>query len=162
MAGKETSKESSAIDTTGPLHLYPSEGSLVISKKLQGIANYRYWKRTMEIALAARKKLGFVTWAIDTCNNVVISWLHASVSDTIKKSVLYNNSTRDIWLQLQRRFILSNGALKYRISKALECVLWEELENLNDYPVITQMNPDVRHILMLSRNNKKNNTCFNS
>ncbi|KAL2892790.1 Retrovirus-related Pol polyprotein from transposon TNT 1-94 [Bienertia sinuspersici] len=173
MVGKETSKESSAIDTTSPLYLHPSEGSLVISEKLQGIANYRSWKRTMEKALAARRKLGFVIGAVvrdkedpkkqelwDTCNNVVISWLHATVSDTIKRSVLYSNSARDIWLQLERRFTVSNGALKYRLSKALYdtkqnetsindyytrlCVLWEELENLNDYPVITQMTPEVR------------------
>ncbi|KAL2896915.1 Retrovirus-related Pol polyprotein from transposon TNT 1-94 [Bienertia sinuspersici] len=173
MAGKETSKESSAIDITSPLYLHLSEGSLVVSEKLQGIANYRFWKRTMEIALAARRKLGFVTGAVvrdkedpmkqelwDTCNNVVISWLEAAVSDTYKKSVLYSNSARDIWLQLESRFTVSNGALKYRLSKAWYdtkqnetsindyytrlCVLWEELKNLNDYPFITQMTPKIR------------------
>ncbi|KAL2926967.1 Protein SlyX-like protein, partial [Bienertia sinuspersici] len=189
IAGKETSKESSAIDITSPLYLHPSEGSLVVSEKLQGIANYRFWKRAMEIALAARRKLGFVTGVVvrdkedpkkqelwDTCNNVVISWLHTAVSDTIKKSVLYSNSVRDIWLQLERRFTVSNDTLKYRISKALYdikqnetsindyytrlCVLWEELENLNDYPVITQMTPKVRAYIDAIRKQQEEQQLF--
>lgn len=56
----------------------------------------------MEIALAGKMKLGFITSLVpiykediktqelwDTCNNVVISSIHASLSKTIKKSILY-------------------------------------------------------------------------
>ncbi|KAL2939236.1 Mitochondrial dicarboxylate/tricarboxylate transporter DTC [Bienertia sinuspersici] len=100
MASKDTaSKESSnTVDVTCPLYLHPSEGILTVSEKLQGIHNYRPWKRSMELALASKRKLGFVTGAVtrdkhdqklqelwDTCNSTVISWLHANMGDMIKK-----------------------------------------------------------------------------
>ena len=60
--------------------------------------------------LFSKHKLGFVdgsevkkfanaTEALqwDTCNNVVTSWLHNNVSDTIKKSVLFITSASEIW-----------------------------------------------------------------
>ncbi|KAL2933232.1 Retrovirus-related Pol polyprotein from transposon TNT 1-94 [Bienertia sinuspersici] len=56
-------------------------------------------------------------WGI--CNNIVISWLHASMSDSIKKSILYLVTARDIWKQLEKRFTVSNGPAKYRLNKAL-------------------------------------------
>ncbi|KAL2929561.1 Regulatory protein RecX [Bienertia sinuspersici] len=109
MASKETSKEGTGIDFTSPLYLHLSEGQPVISEKLQGISNYRTWRRSMEIALASKRKLGFVTGQVkrdredqkkqelrDTCNNTVLSWLHASISDSIKKSILYHSSSREV------------------------------------------------------------------
>ncbi|KAL2943932.1 Periplasmic nitrate reductase [Bienertia sinuspersici] len=117
MSGKDSS---SSVDITSPLYLHPNEGSLIIPKKLQGTANYRAWKRSMEIALGDKRKLGFVTGAItrdesdpkkqelwDTCNNVVISWLHTSMNDTIKRSVLYNNSAREIWTNWREDSLLA-------------------------------------------------------
>ncbi|KAL2929057.1 hypothetical protein RDABS01_034468 [Bienertia sinuspersici] len=77
------------------------------SGKTSRIGNYKAWKRSMEIALASKRKLGFVTGVItrektdrvkqeawDTCNNMVIS------------RILGN----DIWKSLEQRFLLSNGA----------------------------------------------------
>ncbi|KAL2935127.1 Retrovirus-related Pol polyprotein from transposon RE2 [Bienertia sinuspersici] len=126
----------------------------------------------MEIALGAKRKLGFITGAIvrdkqdrklqeqwDTYNNVVINWLHNSMSETIKKSVLYYSTAREIWVQLEKRFTVSNGSTKYRLNKEIYetkqnrlpineyytkmCSLWEELENLNEYPAITQLTPEI-------------------
>ncbi|KAL2936373.1 Retrovirus-related Pol polyprotein from transposon RE2, partial [Bienertia sinuspersici] len=49
----------------------------------------------------------------------MLSWLHASASDSIKKSILYHSSSREVWIQLEKRFSISNGALKYKINKQL-------------------------------------------
>ncbi|KAL2941424.1 Retrovirus-related Pol polyprotein from transposon TNT 1-94 [Bienertia sinuspersici] len=161
------------VDITNPLYLHPNEGPLLISEKLQGITNYRSWKRSVEIALAGKRKLGFVTGLVtrdptdkkkqeqwDICNNIVISWIHASMSEPIKKSVLYLDSARNIWIQLEKRFTVSNGAAKYRLNKALYYTeqgemsineyftkmssIWEEIEDLNQLPAITHMNPEIR------------------
>lgn len=57
-------------------------------EKLEGASNYRSWKRSLEIGLASKRKLGFMTGVVkrdvsdpikqeawDTCNNMVISWI---------------------------------------------------------------------------------------
>ncbi|KAL2892510.1 Retrovirus-related Pol polyprotein from transposon RE1 [Bienertia sinuspersici] len=158
---------------TNPYYLHPNEGTLAVSEKLQGVSNYRSWKRTMEIALAGKRKLGFVTRRVkrdpadvkkqelcDTCNSVVMSWLHASMNESIKKSVLYYTRASDIWEVLEKRFTVSNRATKYRLNKKLYemeqngrsineyytmmCGVWEELEELNQTPAITEMNPEIR------------------
>ncbi|GJW16847.1 cysteine-rich receptor-like protein kinase 8 [Tanacetum coccineum] len=87
-----------------PLSLHPSDGpgSLCVQDKLLGAQNYRSWKRSIEIALSTKRKLGFIRGIVlrslddaalqeqwDTCNNMVISWLMISVSESIAKSIMF-------------------------------------------------------------------------
>lgn len=95
-------------DMQNPLFLHLSDGPLSISvEKLQG--DYRSWKRLFEIQLSAKRKLGFVHETVersttdedlkqqwDTCNDLVISWLHNNVCDSIKKSILFITSAHEI------------------------------------------------------------------
>ncbi|KAL2922077.1 Retrovirus-related Pol polyprotein from transposon RE1 [Bienertia sinuspersici] len=69
------------------------------------------------------------------------------------------NSAKDIWKNLEKRFQVNNGARRYQINKMIYetkqngksvneyftnmQVLWEELENLTNYPPITEMNAEV-------------------
>lgn len=57
---------STTIQTTSPLYLHPSSDGTnsILVEKLEGIANYRPLKRSMEIFLASKRKLGFVTGLI--------------------------------------------------------------------------------------------------
>nr|GEX38524.1 hypothetical protein [Tanacetum cinerariifolium]GEX41804.1 hypothetical protein [Tanacetum cinerariifolium] len=95
-----------------PLFLHPSDGpgSLCVQEKLLGDQYYRSWKRSIEIALSTKRKLGFIRGTIlrslddaalqeqwDTCNNMVINWL---------VSEYYTN---------------------------MKCV-WEELDSMNELP----------------------------
>ncbi|KAL2902579.1 Retrovirus-related Pol polyprotein from transposon TNT 1-94 [Bienertia sinuspersici] len=134
--------------------------------------DYRSWRRTMEINLAAKRKLGFVTGVVkrdgsdpikqelwDTCNNLVIAWIHRSVSEQIKKSILYLTTAREIWMHLEALFNVTNGAKKYKHNKeAYETEqngstineyytvmkgLWEEQDDLNVLPPITRMTPEI-------------------
>ncbi|KAL2903748.1 Aldehyde dehydrogenase family 9 member A1-A [Bienertia sinuspersici] len=143
----------------------------------------------MEIALASKRKLGFVTGAVkrdkddpnkadmwDTANNMVISWIMGSVSPTIAKSILFINSARDIWTQLERRFLVNNAARKYMLNKAAYDTLqngrpvseyftdmkaiWEELESLSDLPPITHMTPDINGFVKALEKNKKEQHLF--
>ncbi|KAL2934853.1 Retrovirus-related Pol polyprotein from transposon RE1, partial [Bienertia sinuspersici] len=160
-------------DIQNPLYLHPSDRpSTIVVEKLQGAADYRAWKRSMEIALASKRKLGFVTGLIardpedkekqeqwDTCNHMIIAWLLFNVSESIKRSVMFCDSARSIWKQLEQSFSVVNGSRKYRLNKELYefkqkessvseyytgiKILWEELESMVDYPPITNMNPEI-------------------
>lgn len=120
-------------DMMTPLFLHPSDnaGSIQVDK-LQGSSDYRAWRRSMEINLSSKRKLGFVTGTIliptdddakaemwETCNNMVIAWLTSNVSPTIKKSIMYMTSAKDIWDNLEKRFSLTNGSRKYKLSRDL-------------------------------------------
>lgn len=164
---------STKIETTSPLYLHPSDGNNFLPiEKLQGTTNYRSWRRSMEISLASKRKLGFVTGAVkkettdavkseawDTCNNMIISWILSSVSDSIKRSVMFVESARAIWIQLEKRFSLTNGSRKYKLNKevyetkqqnkliseyyTLMKSFWEELESLNTLPAITTVTTEI-------------------
>lgn len=71
------------------------------------------------------------------------------MSENIKRSVIYFTTAKEVWQHLERRFTVSKGSHKYRLSKAVFDTkqngstvsdyytkmysLWEELENLNDF-----------------------------
>ncbi|KAH0708932.1 hypothetical protein KY290_012179 [Solanum tuberosum] len=53
------------IDHNHPLYVHPSDtsGTVLIPVKLKGSKNYGIWRRSMTIALQAKRKLGFITGA---------------------------------------------------------------------------------------------------
>ncbi|XP_074326518.1 uncharacterized protein LOC141664465 [Apium graveolens] len=135
-------------DMQNPLFLHPSDGPLSISiPKLQGSGDYRSWKRSFEIQLSSKRKLGFVNGTVaqsttseaeatqwDTCNNL-----------------------------LERRFSITNGYRKYKLTKDLFSLkqsnlsiseyytalssLWEEIESMNSLPTLTTITPEIANFL---------------
>ncbi|PWA63000.1 hypothetical protein CTI12_AA355130 [Artemisia annua] len=156
------------------LFLHPSDGpgTLMVTEKLIGAQNYRSWRRSVEIALSTKRKLGFIRGTVprsmddanlqeqwDTCNNLVIIWLMNSVSESIGKSIMFMGTAHAIWLQLETRFALSNGFHKYKLNKEtygimqsgrsiseyytnMKCV-WEELDSMNELPRIVNITQEV-------------------
>lgn len=164
-------------DMQNPLFLHPSDGPLSISvTKLQGAGDYRGWKRSFEIQISSKRKLGFLNGTVtrsttdetqglqwDTCNDLVIAWIHGNVSDNIKRSILFINSAHEIWKQLEKRFQLSNGSRKYKLTKELFTIsqgkfkiheyytvvssLWEEIDSMNVLPSVTTVADDITTLL---------------
>ena len=89
--------------------------------------NYETWSRVMRRALHTKNKLAFITGTIsqptdqedplfdlfEQCNELVVSWLQNSVSNSIRSSITFVDNARDIWLDLQDRFSLQNGPCIY-------------------------------------------------
>ena len=70
----------------------------------------------MFLALSSRNKFGFVNGSIpqldpsfplynswSRCNTIVLSWLTNSLSMDLKATVMYINTTRDLWIDLRNR-----------------------------------------------------------
>ena len=165
-------------DLQNPLFIHPSDrpASLAISEKLVGAKNYRTWRRLVEIGLSTKRKLAFVQRTLprpiddvakteqwDACNNLVIAWLMNAVFDTIARSILYVQSAREVWIQLEKRFCLSNGSGKYSLNKEvyamkqdsismseyytkMKCI-WEELDSMIELPQFTQTNDEINAFL---------------
>ncbi|XP_074341850.1 uncharacterized protein LOC141679244 [Apium graveolens] len=173
-----------------PLFLHPSDNPLSISvTKLQGASDYRTWKRSMEIQLSSKRKLGFVEgteirstteiseavqW--DTCNSMVTSWIHNNISDSIKQFVLFITSTSEVWKQLEKCFQLTHGSRKYKLSKELFGLkqngarivdyytslssLWAELDSMNLLPTVTTVSEEVLALLKAIQTQKEESHLF--
>lgn len=182
--------QATTIDVLSPLYLHPSDGNNFMTiEKLQGSSNYRSWKRSMEIALSSKRKLGFVKGTLtkdvtdvvkseawDTCNNMIISWILGSVSESIKKSIMFVNSAYHIWNHLEQRFALTNGSRKYKLNKELYetkqsgrpvsefytqmRALWEELESLVTLPDVTAVTTDITRLITVLNQQREEQKLF--
>ncbi|XP_074336445.1 uncharacterized protein LOC141673590 [Apium graveolens] len=185
-----TSGQMTFQEMLNPLFLHPSNNpNSIVVDKIQGSADYRSWCRSMEINLASKRKLGFVTGTVsrptddevkadmwDTCNHMVIAWITHNVSPLIKKSVMYMTSAHAIWKNLETRFALTNGSRKYRLNKDLYDVrqnmssvndyytsmksLWVELYTLNVLPTVTGPTVEVVKLLEAIENQKEESRLF--
>lgn len=152
-------------DLQNPLFLHPSDGPTSISvAKLQGASDYRSWRRSMEIQLMSKRKLGFVDGSVvksttdvtdatqwETCNNMVISWLHNNISDSVKRSILFINLASEVWKQLERRFMLTNGSRKYKLSKDLFSLRQNELSVADYYTAMSTLWEEIDSMTVLPR-----------
>ncbi|CAN1764895.1 hypothetical protein LINPERHAP1_LOCUS9451 [Linum perenne] len=92
-------------------------GMLLVSSVLTGAADYFSWAHSMRRALMMKNKAGFVDGgemspdagdallpAWQRANGLVLGWINRAVSPDIAQSVLWLDSARDVWLDLEERF----------------------------------------------------------
>ncbi|MCH94812.1 hypothetical protein A2U01_0015779, partial [Trifolium medium] len=78
-------------DTLNPYFLHPNENpSLVLVTPPLSGSNYHSWSRAMTMALR--------------CNTMIMSWLNNSVDPEISQSIIWMDSTSEIWQDLKERF----------------------------------------------------------
>ncbi|XP_041011279.1 uncharacterized protein LOC121255050 [Juglans microcarpa x Juglans regia] len=133
MASSSSSSSSSSVleDSSSPFHLQngDSPGSILVSNLLTG-DNYNSWCRSMEMALKAKNKIGFINGAIpqpveadssypkwDRCNSMVLSWILNSVSRDIRETVVYAKTAKDMWDELKHQFSQGNGPRIFQLQK---------------------------------------------
>ncbi|CAN1282148.1 Serine/threonine-protein phosphatase 7 long form homolog [Linum perenne] len=119
-----------------PYYLHGSEqpGQPLVAEKLT-ISNYTDWSRSMNNALGAKNKLGFINgtikepeaadsrfWPWTRCNIMVLSWIQQSVESEIRKTIMSFKKAADAWNSLKGRY--GQGDV-VRIAE-----LQEELSNL--------------------------------
>jgi len=124
------------LEPTDPLYIHPSDqpGQPLVSTPFNG-DNFDNWRRSVIIALSAKHKVALID---GTCecpattaplyifwqrnNAMVLSWLLNSLSDSVRNSVLYFDTARELWLDLEGRFGQSNKARLFQVQKDVSCL----------------------------------------
>ncbi|KAK9675775.1 hypothetical protein RND81_11G030400 [Saponaria officinalis] len=112
-----------------------TSSDLVATKLITNVFDgngFNGWKRGMLIGLSAKNKLGFIDGSIpkpaassstskawQRCNDLVFSWILNSLKEEIANSILYCETAKIAWDELEERFGQSNGAQLYGIHKKL-------------------------------------------
>ncbi|KMT15193.1 hypothetical protein BVRB_3g063040 [Beta vulgaris subsp. vulgaris] len=124
-------EDTQKIDQSHTLFLHHADHpSYILSPEPLDGNNYNQWKRACIISLKAKNKLGLVTgkcpkpasssphlsqW--ERCDNMVISWLIHSMAKDIASSILYCDSSAEIWSELEIRYAHMSGTKIYKIHK---------------------------------------------
>ncbi|XP_074297837.1 uncharacterized protein LOC141628622 [Silene latifolia] len=91
-------------------------------------------------------------------------------------AILYTQSAKEIWKLLKGRYLVSNGARKYKLNKDTYemkqngksiteyyiqlWTVWDELENLNDFPIITVLTEEISAFLDAMQKRKEEARLF--
>ncbi|XP_050277371.1 uncharacterized protein LOC126718978 [Quercus robur] len=166
---KHTSQTNSTTNNesipTNPYFLSASEnpGSVLVTQPLLGMRNYHSWSRAMILALTAKKKIGFINGKISmpdlesplyedwqSWNTMVLSWLSNSMHVDVSSSIIYCETARDMWIELNNLFSQGNGPKIYNLQREISHItqnqmtvteyftkfkrLWDQLLNLEPLP----------------------------
>lgn len=133
IAGTSSMASNHAIDINHPYYLSSSDhpGLALVTEVLTD-QNYHHWSRSIKIALYAKLKLGFIDGTTPQpqitssqyalwkrSNDLVISWILNSVSNDIRKSIVYMHTAQQIWEDLSNRYSQNNVPRLFNIRKEL-------------------------------------------
>ncbi|KAH7835987.1 hypothetical protein Vadar_031743 [Vaccinium darrowii] len=130
--------------------------------------NYGSWSRSIEMALCAKNKLGFIDNTIPCpadpdiqplwkrVSTMVLSWLLNSISNTITPSLASCRTPYELWRDLESRFTQGNNATIFKIQKEISNLkqnnlditnyyntfktLWDQLDGITPLPACTCTN----------------------
>ncbi|XP_074374761.1 uncharacterized protein LOC141715181 [Apium graveolens] len=117
----DSSSSADVINNHDPSSVYYIHTSDVSSTQLVSVKfdgnGFNNWKRSMLLVLSAKNKVGFVDGTIampdrdsieykfwSRCNDLVISWIIFNLDATITKSVLFLQTAKEIWSDLEERY----------------------------------------------------------
>ncbi|XP_039121731.1 uncharacterized protein LOC120258408 [Dioscorea cayenensis subsp. rotundata] len=148
-----------------PLHLANSDHpGMTLTSALFNGSNFLGWSRSIQMALGAKLKLGFIDGSCRKpattdqnlqrwirCDYMVTCWILNSMVTEFSQGFLFAKSAYDLWCDVKERFGQSNAPLIYQIQRDLNQITqgnqnvatyysklkrcWDELNNLNGIPV---------------------------
>jgi transposase InsO family protein len=105
--------------------------------------NYGSWRRSIEMALCAKNKLGFIDNTLPCptdpdlqplwkrVSTMVLSWLLSSISSTISPSLASCRTPYELWRDLESRFTQGNNATIFKIQKEISNLEQNNLDITN-------------------------------
>ncbi|CAM8920521.1 unnamed protein product [Rhodiola kirilowii] len=136
-----------------PLFVNSNENVVVslVTQPLVGDKNYLNWRKSMEMALGIKMKLGFVRGEFprpvdayqgvrwDKCNNVVLSWIINSVSPEIGSSLIHSTDCMSAWEDLEERFSGTNDFTVFSIQQEISMLMQEDKSIAQYYNKLIQL-----------------------
>ncbi|XP_075645449.1 uncharacterized protein LOC142616489 [Castanea sativa] len=129
-----SSNSNTESNSPNPFLLRASEnpGNILVTQPLLGMKNYQSWSRAMVLALTTKKKIGFVNEKIsmpnidsplyedwESFNTMVLSWLINSMHFDVSSSIMYCETAREMWIELQNLFSQGNGPKIYNLQREI-------------------------------------------
>ena len=111
--------------------------AVLVSPLLTG-DNFSTWLRAMTMALRAKNKSGFIDGTIkppmndkelkkwQRCNDLVSSWILNSTEADIRASILYAETAREIWTDLNDWFAQTNAPKIYQLKQLIASLKQED------------------------------------
>ena len=153
------------VEPTDPLFIHPSDNPAqpLVSNPFNG-ENYDGWKRSVTIALSARHKIAFIDGSCECPaattpqyslwqrnNAMVLSWLLNSLNDNVRNSVLYFDTAKALWDDLEGRFGQSNKARLFQVQKDIVCLSQGDLDIVSYYTKAKQLWDEARAVSNIPR-----------
>ena len=130
-----SSSQDSPMDDPLFLHHAENPSTVLVTQPLTGGENYSAWARAVRKALLTKNKLGFIYGTLTLssplvyspsavqawirCDNMVGTWLTNSVSPKLQSSIIYEDTTLEIWNDLRNRFAQTNGPRVSNLQKEI-------------------------------------------
>jgi len=141
------------LEPTDPLYIHPSDNpGLPLVANLFNGEGFDNWKRSVIIALSAKHKIAFIDGTSECPsstsplytfwqrnNAMVLSWLLNSLNENIRNSVLYFETAKELWNDLEERFGQSNKARLFQVQKDVSCLSQGDLDIASYYTKAKQL-----------------------
>ncbi|XP_074293776.1 uncharacterized protein LOC141620932 [Silene latifolia] len=135
------------LAVSDPLYLAPGDisGLNLVSSPFNG-KHYLQWSRAVKMALISKNKLGFITgkypkpaetaatyqdWIRVDYN--VMCWILHSLIPEISGSLLYVQSSKQLWDEIKERYSQANAPFLYQLRKDVMYTIQENNQSVADY-----------------------------
>ncbi|KAF7837746.1 uncharacterized protein G2W53_006228 [Senna tora] len=135
---KSSKSDSELIRKRDPYYIHPSDnpGAQIVVNLLT-LGNYLIWSRSIRIALKAKNKLGFIDGSllppVDTmsdeflrwsdADSMVTAWILHSMTKDLMEAYMFSPSARDLWLELEEKFGVSDKSVVFSLGKQLNQII---------------------------------------
>ncbi|KAL9233052.1 hypothetical protein vseg_008093 [Gypsophila vaccaria] len=134
--------------TPNPLYALTSNdgpGTKITHVVLRG-PNYEEWAKGFRVSLGAKRKLGFINGNLVqpkddspdledwwTTNYMIVAWIFSTIDPSIRSTISYRDTAKELWDDIRQRFSLGNGIKVFQLKS--EIVEWKQKddETIMDY-----------------------------
>ncbi|XP_010274630.1 PREDICTED: uncharacterized protein LOC104609904 [Nelumbo nucifera] len=155
------------VGPSSPFYLHPSDNpGVIISPVVLRGDNYDEWAKAMRTVFHAKNKIGFIEGKVTkpeneapeidlwwSVNSMLVAWVFNTVDPSLRSTITYMETVKELWDDLKERFSIDNGPQIYQIKSELaNCkqhgqtvvayygklkAMWDELGSYSKVPICT-------------------------